>query len=104
MIRHVVLFSAKDEADIDRIIDGLSVLTKIPNVRRLEIARNARIDQIENRFDVVVYGEFDNEAEFAAYKAHALYEESTRRVRPIRELRFAVDYDTADAINSTRST
>ncbi|MBN9062070.1 MAG: stress responsive protein [Rhizobiales bacterium 65-9] len=98
MIRHVVLFSAKDKTDIERIIDGLSVLARIPNARRLEVARNARIDQIDNSVDVIVYGEFDDEAEFAAYKAHPLYEESIRRVRPIRELRIAADYDTAGAV------
>jgi hypothetical protein len=35
MIRHVVLFTAKDKADIDQMIDGLSVLTAIPHARRL---------------------------------------------------------------------
>ena len=35
MIRHIVLFSAKDKVDIDRIVDGLSVLTAIPHARRL---------------------------------------------------------------------
>ena len=101
MIRHIVLFSAKNEADIARVIDGLALLTKIPHARRLEIARNAKTDQIENKLDVVVYGEFDDETALAAYKAHALYEEAIKRVRPLRELRFAVDYDTASAVRST---
>jgi len=96
MIRHIVLFSAKDKADIDRIVDGLSVLTAIPHARRLEIARNRKTDQLGNDIDVVVYGEFENEAELAAYKAHDLYKESIKRVRPLRELRFAADYDSAD--------
>ncbi|WP_436428155.1 Dabb family protein, partial [Enterococcus faecium] len=89
MIRHIVLFSAKDKVDIDRIVDGLSVLTAIPHARRLEIARNRKTDQLGNDIDVVVYGEFENEAELAAYTAHDLYKESIKRVRPLRELRFA---------------
>ncbi|OCK54010.1 Dabb family protein [Bradyrhizobium sp. LMTR 3] len=98
MIRHIVLFSAKDQAHIERIIEGLSVLTTIPHARRLEIARNCKTDQLGNEIDVVVYGEFDNEKELAAYKAHDLYQESIRRVRPLRELRFAADYNvSADA-------
>jgi hypothetical protein len=101
MIRHIVLFSAKNNADIARVIDGLALLAKIPHVRRFEIARNAKIDQIENKLDVVVYGEFDDETALAAYKAHAFYEEAIKRVRPLRELRFAVDYDTASAVRST---
>src|ERR1700738_2765184 len=36
MIRHIVLFTAKDKADIEQMIDGLSVLTAIPHARRLE--------------------------------------------------------------------
>lgn len=102
MIRHIVLFSAKNEADIEHIIDGLALLTQIPHATRLEVARNAKTDQIENKFDVVVYGEFADEAALAAYKGHALYEEAIKRVRPIRELRFAVDYDTTRAVSAPK--
>lgn len=93
MIRHIVLFSAKDKADIDRIVAGLAVLVQIPHARRLEVARNRKSDQLGNDIDVIVYGEFDSEVELAAYKAHDLYQESIERVRPLRELRFAADYD-----------
>jgi hypothetical protein len=96
MIRHIVLFSAKDKDHIDQIIEGLSVLTAIPHARRLEVARNRKTDQLGNDIDVVVYGEFETEMELAAYKAHDLYQESIKRVRPLRELRFAADYSTAD--------
>ncbi|UWU75811.1 Dabb family protein [Bradyrhizobium huanghuaihaiense] len=92
MIRHIVLFTAKDRAHITQMIEGLSILTTIPHARRIEIARNQKTDQLGNEIDVVVYGEFDNEMELAAYKAHELYQESIRRVRPLRELRFAADY------------
>ena len=51
-----------------------------------------------DEIDVVVYGEFDNDAELAAYKAHHLYQESIMRVRPLRELRFAADYDDSAAV------
>ncbi|EHR01097.1 Dabb family protein [Bradyrhizobium sp. WSM471] len=92
MIRHIVLFTAKDKAHIDRMMEGLSILTTIPHARRIEVARNQKSDQIGNEIDVVVYGEFDNEMELASYKAHELYKESIRRVRPLREIRFAADY------------
>ncbi|WP_439406434.1 Dabb family protein [Bradyrhizobium sp. DASA03076] len=98
MIRHIVLFTAKDEAHIDRIIEGLSVLTTIPHASRLEVARNRKSDQLGNDIDVIVYGEFENEAKLAAYKAHELYQESIRRVRPLRELRFAADYDASSDV------
>jgi hypothetical protein len=98
MIRHIVLFSAKRADYVDQIIEGLSVLAAIPHARRLEIARNRKIDQLENEIDVVVYGEFDDEKQLAAYKEHDLYKESIKRVRPLRELRFAADYDLATAV------
>ncbi|PDT64350.1 stress responsive protein [Bradyrhizobium ottawaense] len=100
MLRHIVLFTAKNRAHIDQIIDGLSVLTSIPHARRLEVARNCNADQLGNDIDVVVYGEFDNEAALAAYKAHALYREAVRRVRPLRELRFAADYHVSADLRS----
>jgi hypothetical protein len=93
MIRHIVFFTAKNKASIDRIVEGLSVLTSIPHARRLEIACNRKSDQLGNEIDVVVYGEFDSETELAAYKTHDLYREAIRCVRPLRELRFAVDYE-----------
>ncbi|WFU31507.1 Dabb family protein [Bradyrhizobium brasilense] len=93
MIRHIVFFTARDKAGIDQIIEGLSVLTSIPHARRLEIARNRKSDQLGDEIDVVVYGEFDSEAELAAYKTHDLYREAIRCVRPLRELRFAADYE-----------
>src|SRR5258708_30692446 len=93
MMRHIVLFAGKDKVDIDQMIDGLSVLTTIPHARRLEVARNRKNDQLGNDIDVVVYGEFDNETELAAYKAHDLYKESINRARPLRDLRFAADFN-----------
>ncbi|MGL3104537.1 Dabb family protein [Bradyrhizobium sp. BR 1432] len=90
MICHIVLFTAKDKAQIDKIVEGLSVLTVIPHARRLRIARNRKSDQLGNDIDVVAYGEFDDEAELSAYKAHHLYIKRVRR--PLRELRFAADH------------
>ena len=99
MIRHIVFFSAKDKADLDRIMDGLNNLTKIPEESDLdftiEICRNEKADQIGNDIDVVVYGEFPDIETLHAYKAHPRYEKSTALVRPLRELRFAADIKAA---------
>ncbi|WP_407185311.1 Dabb family protein [Bradyrhizobium centrosematis] len=58
-------------------IEDLSLLRRIPHARPVEIGRNLKKDQIGNETDLVVYGEFANETELAAYKAHELYQEST---------------------------
>lgn len=92
VIRHIVFFSARDPADVDAIVDGLSLLGTIPFSTVFEVTRNAKVDQIGNDVDVVVYAEFPDEAALAAYKAHPTYAEATRRVRPLRELRFAADF------------
>lgn len=46
------------------------------------MARNRKSDELGNEIDVIVYGEFDDELELNAYKAHDLYQESIRQVRP----------------------
>ncbi len=97
MIRHIVFFSAKSDCDVDAIIRGLGILGRIPQVRHFEVARNRKTDPLSAEVDIVVYGEFENEDALHAYKAHPLYEESIRRVRPLRELRFAAHYDVDDA-------
>jgi quinol monooxygenase YgiN len=91
MIRHIVFFTAKSPELIDAICDGLSSLAKIPHSQRFEITRNSRVDLYGNEVDVVVYGEFADQAALDAYKAHPLYAEATTRVRPLRDLRYAAD-------------
>lgn len=92
MIRHIVMFSAKDKADLDRIEEGLSNLTEIPGAY-IEITRNQKADQLGNDVDIVVYGEFEDLDALNAYKEHPLYEKSTSIVRPLREMRIAADVE-----------
>lgn len=97
MIRHIVFFSAKPGETAQSVQAGLSVLTGIKHARHVEIGLNEKVDQVANQIDVVVYAEFDSLDNLKAFKADPLYEVSTRTVRPMRELRFAVDVDTAKA-------
>ena len=92
LIRHVVFFSSKDENDIASIVDGLQMLKDIPTVRRLDVCRNRKQDRFSNEVDVVVYAEFDDEAALDAYRAHPIYQDCIKRVRPLRDLRFAADF------------
>lgn len=91
-IRHVVFFSAKDKKDVSRIVDGLSVLAKIPHSEVFEIRQNTREDALSGEVDVVVYAEFASAEALAAYKSHPLYQDSIDVVRPLRELRIAADF------------
>ncbi len=98
MIRHIVFFSVPKGGDADAVEAGLSILTENPHASLLEIGRNTRSDLYDEKVDFVVYGEFEDEAALAAYREHPLYKKSTSLVRPIREMRIAADYDTADAV------
>ncbi len=91
MIRHIVFFSAKREEDIAAVRDGLRALASIPHSDHFEVTFNTKVDPMGNEIDVVVYAEFADEAALAAYKAHPTYDETTRKVRPMRELRFSAD-------------
>lgn len=93
MIRHIVFFSAKDPADLDRIEAGLRLLQGIEAASRLEVRRNLACDQLGNEIQIVVYGEFADRAALDAYKADPRYAEAIRVVRPLRELRFAADIE-----------
>ena len=98
MIRHIVFFSARHAEDLETIRAGLSLLTEIPHAARLEIGENVKTDQLGGEVDLVVYGEFADEAALAAYKAHANYKRSIEIVRPLREIRMAADYDADKAV------
>ena len=102
VIRHIVFFTAKPE-NLDAVVDGLELLGQIPHALHFEVVRNSKVDLFANDVDVVVYGEFVDEAALAAYKAHPLYAEATKRVRPLRELRYAADFNAQEKVALRRS-
>ena len=57
-----------------------------------EVGLNAKLDQLSDAIDVVVYAEFADEAALQAWKSHPLYAEAIRVVRPLRELRHSADF------------
>jgi len=97
VIRHIVFFTAPAE-ELEKVRAGLSILTAIPHARLLEIGTNLKTDQLGTDVDLVVYGEFDDEAALAAYKAHPDYQRSIDLVRPLREMRMAADYESDGAV------
>lgn len=92
MIRHIVFFTVRDDGNRDRVHEGLKLLAEIPHAQVLEIGVNQKSDTLSREIDFVVYGEFADEAELAAYKAHPLYQASIDIVRPLRETRIAADF------------
>lgn len=92
MIRHIVFFSAADRADTGRIIEALRRLGDIPHCDLFEVAENRKTDIWSNDVDIVVYGEFRDEEALAAFRAHPVYSEATKAVRPLRDMRIAADF------------
>lgn len=91
-LRHVVFFSAKNKADIPRIIEGLQLLAGIPHSRLFEVSKNTQSDVLSSEIDVIVYAEFDSAEALTAYKADPLYEAAINVVRPLRDIRIAADF------------
>ena len=102
MIRHIVFFTVRRSEDLEKVHEGLSLLKGIDHARVLEVGINRRRDALSSEVDLVVYGEFDDEAALAAYKAHPLYQASIDIVRPLREMRIVADYDPADRLVPSR--
>ncbi len=91
MIRHIVFFTAKNPEDVDTIYAALRTLETIEGNWTLTVRKNEKIDQIGNDIDIVVYGEFPDEASLELYKNDPVYHMSTKTVRPLRDKRYAVD-------------
>ncbi len=70
---------------------ALARLGEIEHVQHLEVRRNLNQDSQSPAVDLVVYGEFADEAALAAYKRDPRYSEVTAVVRPLRDMRLAAD-------------
>ncbi|MGP2492274.1 Dabb family protein [Mesorhizobium sp. PUT5] len=93
MIRHIVFFSVRHKDEVEAVRKGLMALGDIPHSNFFEVVANTKVDPLSDEVNLVVYAEFEDQAALAAYKAHPLYDETTRKVRPLRELRLSADVE-----------
>jgi Stress responsive A/B Barrel Domain len=91
MIRHIVFFSARNPKDVDAIREGLGALARIPHASTFEVSLNRKSDPLSGAIDVVVYAEFADDGAVDAYRAHPVYKETIKIVKPLRDLRFSAD-------------
>lgn len=94
MIKHIVAFTAKNPDDAGTIKQELEKMATIPSVGRLEVSYNAKRDKLSKEVDIVLYSEFDSWSDLDAYQAHPLHLATTAVVRPLRDQRIVVDYET----------
>ncbi len=90
MIRHIVLFSASP-GQRETIVRDLRALEQIPSAQLCQVRENLGLDQQSREIDVVVYAEFIDQNALDEFKAHDIYHQTVRKVRPQRQLRLVAD-------------
>lgn len=99
MIKHIVLWKLKEEADgrsraqiAAKMKHDLEALAPvIPAIRHLEVGIN--IIPSEAAFDVALYSEFATRADLDTYQAHPAHQAVVGFVRSVVTARHVVDYE-----------
>lgn len=92
-----MFFGVTDPAKIDHVLAILRGYADIPGVERLHAERNLKCDAWSNDVDIVLDITFPSRAALEAYRAHPIYRAGTAAIRPLRTIRIAADYESADA-------
>lgn len=98
MVRHIVVWKLKDEAEgadkaanAAKMAEKLSALTgKIDGLVRLEVGINS--SPSAGAYDVALVADLTDEAALAAYQAHPLHVEVAQFIGLVRAERVVVDY------------
>jgi hypothetical protein len=94
VIRHVVLFSA-NPGEKESLVLGLKKLEALVDeslAEKLEVKENLKLDKYSQECDVIVYGEFLSQDQLEKFKAHSIYQDCIKIVRPIRDIRIVADF------------
>lgn len=99
MIRHVVMWKFKDEAQGRTRDENLALVKtqlealpeKIPFIRHMEV--NLNINGNPSCFDAVLISEFDCLEDVKAYREHSEHKKISSYVALVRESRACVDYE-----------
>ena len=90
MIRHIVMWKFKEDADPTEFLTGLAALSGvIPQIRYMEIHRSA----VEKAaYDAVLISDFDNLEDLETYKKDHRHVAVSALCKSIRTARSAIDY------------
>ena len=99
MIRHIVLWKLKPEAEGNpaeenaRLIKEKleSLYGKIPEIKSIHVEMNTL--KIEGNYDVILISEFESHAAMVAYQKNPLHEEVAAFVKKVNDGRAAIDFD-----------
>lgn len=102
MIRHVVMWKLKDEAQgapreknaekMKLILEGLKI--NIEEIRNVEVGINITEDQdqADSAFDVVLISDFETELDYTMYTRNAHYKKAIAFINSVIDQRYFVDY------------
>jgi len=92
MIKHIVMWKLKDEAQAAHFKAQLdSCRDLVPGMLEFEVA--TKTAGLENNCDVVLYSVFENSAALAAYQTHPHHQLVSSGLGPLRQTRSVLDYD-----------
>lgn len=95
MIKHIVLFKLKDEADKATVMNQFKAAIEalpavIPVIRKIEVGLN--MNPAES-WDIALYSEFDSLDDVKTYAAHPAHVEAAKLLADAKESRSCVDYE-----------
>lgn len=100
MIKHIVFFGIVDEAEgklnaeiLQYIKDELeNLMHLIPELKKIEVGINHPKAPAGN-YDFVLYSEFDNLTDLAAYQVHPEHQRVAAYIAKVKTSRACVDYE-----------
>lgn len=103
MIRHVVMWKLKDEAEgaskkknaekMKLILEGLKI--NIMEIKNVEVGINItdEDDEAGSKFDVVLISDFESELDYTMYTRNAHHKKAVKFINSVMEERHFVDYE-----------
>lgn len=99
MIKHIVLWKLKPEAEGKTAVENAVIIKKeleglfgkIPEIKSILV--NANTLMIEGNYDVVLIAEFESEDAMYAYQKNPLHEEVAVYVKKVVDTRAAIDFE-----------
>jgi hypothetical protein len=100
MIRHIVLWRLKDEADGRSKQENLAIMQEkilalkdeIDLIIDLEVELNQNFDDLQP-YDIALHATYENLEDLAAYQIHPAHLEVVQFIRKVRTDRACVDYE-----------
>ena len=92
MVKHIVVYTLKEEYDKDEAVKLIASKLE-PLVGRIEGLRHMEIRRCYAGMDYALYSEFDSAEAVKNYRAHPLHQEAKSHFHHMLETRVSADYE-----------